>query len=302
MYIVAEYLFIENLVINYIILNGTKALTRTKASNKRIFFISIVLALYPFVIFFPPLQFLLKMHMKIIISILTIKLVFNSKSNLLFLKQISAFYILSFVFAGASIGLYYFNNNYLNNIDIFNKIFPVKYLILGVLLGIVMIKNLLNYYYEKTSIEDNLLSISVVLDKKKANITTLLDTGNALVEPLTNFPVFVVEYKSIKHLIPKDLAEIYEKNMDKNFTEIENAIQKIGENINIRLIPFKSIGSSSDILIGFKPDYIIIHENEKSLIYKELVIGIYNGELAVDHQYNGLLNQEIINRGNLGAC
>ncbi len=300
LYIVAEYLFLENLIINYIILQGTKDITRTKVSNKKIILVSITLALYPFAMFFPSLNFLLKTHIKIIVSFLAVKCAFNSKSNAIYIKQVSAFYVLSFIFAGASIGFYYFDNSFSNSFNFFNNGFSIKYLVLGVAFGAVVIKNLLNYYYEKTEIDKNILNISVILKGREARIYTLLDTGNSLVEPMTKCPVFVVEYRFIKELIPDLFKNIYETNRDNDFIEIEKMMENLKEDISIRLIPFKSISSSSNILIGFKPNYIIVHGQE-DIFYEDLIIGIYNGELTTDNQYNGLLNQEIINRGSVNV-
>lgn len=300
MYIIGEYLFLENLIINYIMLQGTKDITHTKASNKRIILVSIVLAIYPFAIFYPPLHFLFKTYIKIFISLLAIKCVFNSRSYNQFFKQVLAFYTLSFVFAGASIGFYYLCGKFPTSFDLLNDIFPVKYLILGVAFGIVVVKNLISYYREKTAIDKNILNISVKLKNNEVYIEALIDTGNSLVEPMTKCPVFVVEYRFIKELIPDELKKIYEDKKDSDLIEIENVMEKTKDQIKLKLIPFKSIGTNSNILIGFKPDYIIVH-GEKDILYEDLIVGIYNGELTHDNQYNGLLNQEIINRGSLSV-
>lgn len=299
MYIVAEYLFIENFIINYLILYGTKSITKTRVKNKRIILTSIILAFYPFVIFFPELYFLTNFYTKVLISIVAVKCVFKEKSNALFLKQLSAFYIFSFVFAGASLGLYFLNSNYLYDLELFNKNFPVKYLILGVMLGGIMIKSILSYYNEKIMIEESLLDILISFNQKTIKIKALIDTGNGLVEPFTNCPVLVVEYKYIRELIPEVFRRIYENKLDNDMDEIQKALTSTDEVFNIRLIPFKSIGADSGMLIGFKPDYISILDDKYRGVYDELIIAIYNDILATDHQYGGLLNQEIMNRGNL---
>ena len=43
--------------------------------------------------------------------------------------------------------------------------------------------------------------------------------------------------------------------------------------IGMILIPYKSIGTKSDFLLGFKPDYVVLKENTEEAI-KNVVIGV----------------------------
>ena len=304
MYVVAEYLFIENFLINYAILQSTKIITRTKTKKSRIFITSTIAALYPFVLFFPILSFLTNFFMKIIISILIVKLAYNSKSLSLYLKQLSAFYVVSFVFAGASIGTYYFTNSYeeiLFNHTGINHSIPMKYIFLGVVLGGIMITGIVQYYQEKVSKEKELLDVTIYLNNQKVCFTALTDTGNSLIDPISKSPVFVVEYRVIKDLLPERLKNIYDNNREDDFAALQGVLGDIGDEIKLRLIPFKAVGAKNGILLGFKPDYITILEDESEKIYGDLLIGIFNDRLSHDDQYNGLLNISILNGGDLSV-
>ena len=301
MYIVAEYLFLENFMINYLILYITKTITRTKVKKKRVFLTGILAALYSFVFFFDSTIILTSFYMKIVISLIIVKLAYNSKNLSLYLKQLGSFYLISFVFGWATLGFYYFTNNYMdiifNNSD--QKAFPAKYLILGISFGAVLIMNLLEYYYEKTSREEYILDISVSLNQKTIKLKGLIDTGNSLVDPLTKLPVFIAEHDEIKNLLPEDINNMFKENREEDFILLEKMIRKFDDEITIRIIPFKSVGKSNGILIGFMPDFITISGEDGEKLYDELVIGIFNGKLSADGQYNGLVNGEILNRGSL---
>lgn len=303
MYIIAEYLFIENFIINYLILEITKIITRTKVKRSRIIITAMIGAFYPFIMFFPSIIFLTNFYMKIIISIIIVKLAYNSKSLSLYSKQLSAFYIISFVFAGASVGSYYFIHSY-NNIlfkSNFKGGFSIKYLLLGVLLGGIMIKSVLSYYREKITREQELLEVNVHLNNNKACLISLIDTGNLLIEPLSKNPVIVVEYKIIKGLLPLQLTEVFENHQENDFIILGKIIENLKDEMKIRLIPFKSIGSKEKLLIGFKPDYIKVFDVSTGTIYYDVIVGIFNDKLCSDEQYNGLLNLEILNRGSLSV-
>ena len=301
MYIIGEYLFVENFIINYLILEITKIITRTKIKRSRIIITALIGAFYPFVMFFPSIMFLTNFYIKIIISLIIVKLAYNSKSLSLYLKQLSAFYIISFVFAGASIGSYYFIHSY-NNILFKSNLkggFSIKHLLFGVLLGGVMIKSILSYYGEKIIREQELLNISIHLNNNKAFIISLIDTGNLLIEPLSKNPVIVVEYKVIKDLLPLELIKFYEDQKENDFIILGRIIESLKDKMKIRIIPFKSIGSKEKFLIGFKPDYIKVYDTDRETTYHDVIVGIFNDKLSSDEQYNGLLNLEILNRGNL---
>lgn len=300
MYVVAEYLFIENFLINFAILHITRMITRTKPNNKRILMASFLAALYPFVLFLPSIKFLTNFFMKVIISVIIVKIAFNSKSIEQYLKQIFGFFLVSFIFAGASIGTYYFLQNY-SNFSIKINDFSVRYLILGIALGGVLIKNVFDYYYEKATRERELYEVTLYFNNKSISLTALLDTGNSLIEPLNKKPVFVVEYEIIRDLIPHELQKVFDNNEEENLFQIQNVLENYkGENI-IRIIPFRSIGSKMGILLGFKPDYIEIIKNSTNIICDDLIVGIFNGKLSTDEQYKGLLSLEILNRGNVNV-
>lgn len=304
MYVVAEYLFLENFLINFAILNITKIITRTKASRKRILIASFVAALYPFVLFIPSFLFLTNFFMKILISIIIVKLAFDSKSIELYIKQLFGFYIVSFMFAGASIGTYYFVQNYSNfslNENVFTKDFPIRYLILGVALGGILIKNIFDYYQEKTTREKELFEVTIYYGNKNTSLIALMDTGNSLLEPLTRLPVFIVEYEIIKEIIPERLRQVFENKQEDDLLQIQNIMEELKEKNFIRLIPFKTIGSKKGMLLGFKPDYIEIKKNSRVIRCDNLIIGIFNGKLSTDEQYKGLLSLEILDRGNINV-
>lgn len=304
MYIVAEYLFLENFIINYIILESTRIITSTKVKKTRIVITSALSALYPFALFFDATIFLTNFYMKILLSILIIKLAYNSKNLYLFIKQLSTFYLMSIIFGGATLGLYYFINNSLDTIfkeNHYNMGFPIRYLILGVVFGVIIIINILNYYNEKNIKEDFILDTSIHLKDKSVHLKALIDTGNSLKEPLSKLPVFIVEYNEIKDLLPEEVNNIFKGGREGDFILLEEIITKFNNDIKFRLIPFKSVGNTNGILIGFLPDYIIISGKDGEKRYDDLIIGIFNDKLSKDGQYNGLLNGEILSRGNLSV-
>ena len=62
------------------------------------------------------------------------------------------------------------------------------------------------------------------------------------------------------------------------------------------LIPYKSIGNENGILLGFKPDYVVMKNDEK--IYVEnSVIGICDESLSNNKIYSGIVGLALLQGG-----
>lgn len=128
--------------------------------------------------------------------------------------------------------------------------------------------------------------INIKWCNKIININALVDTGNSLVEPLSNKPVIIAEYSALRDVLPKGLVEIYEKKKESNLMEIISAISEDNFRNNMRIIPFKSIGKEKGMMIGFVADSVKIRDN---VIYKP-IIGICRFNLSRNGLYSALIS------------
>ena len=292
-----EYLLIENIVINYIILYVTKKITRTETKKLSLLLSALLGSIYTLIVFFPSLEFMGKFLIKFLISILMIIVAFNPESLQQFIKQISTFYMVSFLFAGATIGIFYIinNNSYSTRFSFGNFNELLSFSIIGIGIAIILIIYILKFYQKKINKENYLTSIAIGLKDKEVNLVALIDTGNSLKEPISQKPVIIVEYSALETILPQSIRNMYINNEELDLSTIGKIMEEIGDDMRLRLIPFKSIGNDSGILIGFKPDTIKIYlENEVKKIANETIVAIYNDKLAVDEGYSGLLHPEIL--------
>jgi len=293
----AEYLLIENIIINCIILYATSKITRTKTSKMRLFVASLIGSIYTLVVFFPSLQFMGKVTIKLSISILMIIISFNPEKLNQFLKQISAFYMVSFAFAGAIIGIFYILNNSFKFKGISFKDFDelIKFLVIGILIALILIRYILKFYQGKINKENFITNIIIGLNNKEVELTALIDTGNSLKEPISKKPVIIAEYKALENILPNSIRDMYKTNKELDLIQIGKIMEEVSDDIKLRLIPFKSLGNDNGILIGFKPDKIKIYlESETKNLTDDIIVAIYNDKLATDEVYNGLLHPELL--------
>ena len=63
------------------------------------------------------------------------------------------------------------------------------------------------------------------------------------------------------------------------------------------LIPYKSIGNENGILLGFKPDYVVIDPSDEKIYVENSVIGICDESLSNNKIYSGIFGLEILKEG-----
>ena len=297
MYVYAEYLLLENMIINFIILYVTKRITRTKTTKLRLFIAASIGSIYTLVAFFPSLQFMVKFSIKISISVLMIILAFNPERLNLFFKQISTFYMISFAFAGAIIGIFYILNN---NLDLTKFSFRnpnelIRFLTMGILISIFLIQYVLKFYQSRMKRENHIAYVTICLNNKEVELATLIDTGNSLREPISQMPVIIAEYGALESILPQLIKEMYLNKRDLDLEFMIEIMEEIGDDIRLRLIPFKSLGNENGMLVGFKPDRIKVYlDKEIKNLTDDIIVAIYNDKLVTDEQYNGLLHPEIL--------
>ncbi|AFS78319.1 sporulation sigma-E factor-processing peptidase SpoIIGA [Gottschalkia acidurici 9a] len=295
MYVYAEYLLLENLIINYIILYSTKIFTKTCTSRRRIFLASLIGSVYTLVVFFPSVRLMAKITTKVIVAVIIIKVAFKPKNLRNFIKLIATFHLVAFTFAGACLALFYMMdvNTYIDGGIFYISNFKIKTLILGILFGWILFQLVLEYLQSRSIKSKSFIPIIVNFKDKEVNIRGLLDTGNSLKEPMTKTPVIVVQFSAIKEILPEYVQNIFCKYSENDLDLITNVLYNASNKIKFRLIPYKSLGKEDGMLLGFKPDKVILDDKEDRQI-KDVVIGIYNGRLSNDNEYKALIHPDIL--------
>ena len=120
MTIYLDVVFLENLIINYIILYSTGIVSKVKIKHLRLIIASVIGAIYSVTYYLLNLKIYSTVVLKIILSIVIIYVAFNSKNLKILAKQILLFYLVSFVFGGAAIAIIYMVNS--QNITIHNGV------------------------------------------------------------------------------------------------------------------------------------------------------------------------------------
>lgn len=296
MTVYVDVIFLENIIINYIILYVTGIISKTNIKQLKILLGSIIGATYAIIYYILNLKIYSSFIIKIVLSIIIIYVSFNPKKFKILFKQVILFYLISFVFAGATIGIIYMVN--FQNITIQNGVLVGNYTIRTILIGIIIAYFLVmigeKIIKTKFSKKDMICDIEVSFENKKIKTKALIDTGNMLKEPITNTSVIVLEYTLLYDIIPKPILDNLENILGGDLSKIPKDLQT--EYISkFRVIPFSSLGKQNGILLGVKGENLIVNINEEIKKIDKVIIGIYNKPLTKNDEYKGLLGLEILN-------
>ena len=255
MTIYIDVIILENLIMNYIILYATGIIVKAKINYIRIFFASLIGAIYAATEYCSNITIYSNVILKLILSIIIIYIAFYPQNIKKMCKQLLIFYVTTFTFGGVATYLIYILKP--QNIIIKNGIYVGNYI---------------------------LKVIEIVLN-------TMVDTGNMLKEPISGLPVIVVEHTKLYNVIPKEILNNIEAILGGDFNKIPENIKKEYMS-KLKLIPFASLGKQNGMLLGIKAEKIEILE-EPTNQKKEAIVGIYNKSLTKRGEYDALMGIEL---------
>lgn len=296
MTIYVDVIFLENLIINYIILYTTAIIAKIKLKYLKILFGSLIGAIYSIIYYILNITIYSNFVVKIVLSVIIIYISFTPKDIKNLFKQVLYFYLVSFVFAGAALGIIYMVNS--QNINIQNGVLIGDYTIITILIGIIIAYIITVFTFKliksKISKKDLVCAISIKIKGEKVETKAMVDTGNLLREPITGTAVVVMEHTLFYNVIPKEILNNIENILGGDLSQIPENIRN--EYISkLKVIPFSSLGKQNGMLLGIKADCIEINYKDEIIKKDNIIIGIYNKSLTKRGEYRSLIGIDFLN-------
>ena len=213
---------------------------------------------------------------------------FKPKTYKEMVKMIIFFYLTSFVFGGAALGVIYMVNS--GKISIQNGVilgnYTLKTIFIGIIIAFFVVLAAFKLVKAKISKSDLFCNIEI---KTRA----MIDTGNLLKEPITNIPVVIVEDELLNDVIPKEILENIENILGGDLEKIPKNIKE--EYISkLKVIPFSSLGKQNGMLLGVKANKIKVERENDVKNVDKIIIGIYTKKLSKKNEYKALLGIDVI--------
>ena len=286
-----DVIFIENLIINYIMILSVAIILKKEKKHIRFILGSIIGSIYTVITYVTGVAIYTNFIFKFILSIVIVYISFYPQTIKKMWKDLLYFYLVTFVFGGVAFAVIYI----VKPQDIFMKSqIELETIIIGSIIAFILI--FLSFKIIRGKLKkDNMYSkIEIILDNFKIKTMAMIDTGNFLKEPITGKPVIVIEHTLLYEIIPKQILNNLENIIGGDFNNVPEDI-RLKYITRLKMIPFSSLGKQNGMLVGIKADKVKIFENEsENIIEKEdIILGIYNKSLTKMGEYRALLGIEM---------
>lgn len=294
MTIYIDIVLLENLVMNYIILLATGIILKIKIKHLRLIIASLIGAIYSIFGYISNIKIYSNMILKVILSVIIIYVAYNPQNVKKMWKQLLVFYLTSFAFGGASFALIYIikPQDILMKNGLFLGTYPLKTVILAAIIAFILIIGVFKIVKTKISRKDIFKNVKIDIEGKEIIVKTMVDTGNMLKEPISGKPVIVVEHTLLYDILPKEILNNLEKILGGDFENLSDEVKNKYIS-KLKFIPFSSLGKQNGMLVGIKPTYIEVMQ-EENLKKEDVIIGIYNKSFTKNGEYRALMGIDLI--------
>ena len=295
-----DIIFLENVLMNYIILFASGVLVKAKLRKIRLLLSSGMGAAYTIIMYLDVIPIYSNFIMKSILSVGMVYVAFKPINIKQMFKQLLIFYLTSFVFGGCVFGLMYFIKPQLVQMKngVFVGTYPIKIAIIGGGISFVIIQVAFKLVKNKISKKDMIYKIEITIFANKVKLNALLDTGNLLKEPITGIPVIIVEKNCLKPILPSEIINNLNKIIGGDTDEIASNEYSMKFISRFRIIPFSSVGKQNGVLLGIRSDNVNIIKDEEIETVQNVIIGIYDKSFTKNESYSAIFGLDMLEEAN----
>lgn len=302
MTIYLDIIFIENVLMNYIILFGTGFVQKLKMKSYKLILASTIGSIYAIIIYLNIIPIYSNIITKILLSIVMIYISFYPQNVKKLCKSLFLFYLVSFATGGCALALIYLikPKQVIYKDGSLIGTYPMKVTVIAGVIGFLLIQYSFKNNKKLLHSKELICKLEIKMCKKIITTKAFVDSGNTLKDPIFNEHVIIIEKDIIKNEIRTQYGNIFDYDFRKNGSKYINNTNYLfegGDNkMNIRIIPFKSIGKENGILLGIKPEYVKITtiDGEEKII-NNVILGLYHKKIG--KKYSALIGMELLERG-----
>jgi len=295
--IYADIIFLINFFVNGAILYIAGVLCRKNVRLWRIVVGAAATALLYTMLVFTPLAAYLNIFTSFLILAPGILILQKPAGIKDFAITLLAAYVTAFAMGGlAMVGMHVFDGGrHIWSTYAFGstRSFTPQNLIVAVVSSFIVLKFAQKHIFKKHLTKQAFCRFKIHLLDKVAELNALVDTGNSLIDPISQNPVIIAEFDKIKHLLPAPVAELFHTQNQDNLAAIAASFAEGGFSNRIRMIPYSGIGKSG-VIVGFRPDKVELIEPRRGGTLppatQDVIIGICDFTLSNDGEYHALIN------------
>lgn len=298
MVIYADLVFLLNGLIDFLLLWLTSGIRKQKVALWRLFVASGIGGLYSMLYLWPQWSWAYVFPMKIVISLLMVRIAFGRQQLLQFLRNLVVFYLICFLAGGTMIALHY---GFSKDTQVAGGIFfsdakgwgsPISwgFIVVGFPIVWLYTRFSLRSIEEHQKYEKYMTNIRIRFGERSKEVVGLIDTGNRLRDPVTRSPVILVEWSTICSLVPEEILDLVEdREWNEKLSHLPMEWMK-----RVRIIPYRAAGVDGELMLAIKPDEVQIIEGKHCHKVDKVLIGIDVGQLSADGTYQAIIHPSCV--------
>ncbi|MGI6627292.1 MAG: sigma-E processing peptidase SpoIIGA [Bacillota bacterium] len=287
-----DVLFAVNLVVNYVMLLAAGKMMGLVAHTRRIASASCLGGLYSVLALVLPFQSFFSLPARVLFGLLMVALSYPKARDWSFVGLAGSFYLCAALVAGTSMGLHAWGG--LNSLrsSLSWPVYPgAHWWTLALSLSIVCFSGFLWRVFGLRTVRPlPLMQAELTVDGHCIMLTCLVDTGNDLRDPVSGLPVIVVDWDSLRSIMPEEVSSFFLSTWDSVSARLTET--NIGK--RLRLIPYANVCGRRGVLPGFKPDGLVLVEKNGNKVRKDAVVGVSENRLSPQGLYQALLHPELV--------
>ena len=283
MEIVVEYVLIDNLVINFLILNLSAKLLKVRENFLSLRLLSSA-ALGAVCSLISPLLNLpsyLQIVFKLVLGLLMVRIGLNPTGFKKNMVSYFVFLLLTAAMGGVCFGIVFLLSGEIESgfVLIYNMEIPVGAIILVVWLVYLGIAKLFCAYEKRKLFGTFVFKAEIKNNGKTIEFDVFLDSGNTLTDPISLKPVMIVDYSLFRKIFDLPLEKILMKKIGKE--DISGS----------HYIDFGTVGNGGKMLV-FEVESVVLRAGEKETEIKSPAVGLTFSKLQKSFNCEGLIGVE----------
>jgi stage II sporulation protein GA (sporulation sigma-E factor processing peptidase) len=295
----ADIVWLLNICIDFILLSLTTLLLKKKCKWYRVLLGAFIGSWIVIFLFTPYAAVISHPISKVIFSFAMVLASFGFGTIRTFIQATLMFYFVTFMVGGGLIGLHYFLRNDTAILDgVITTVSPgigdpISWLFVLVAFPLII-------YFSRKRVEhleitkihfQQIVTVELTMNEKKWQMKGLIDSGNALCDPLTQTPVMIIDLSKIHDFIPTWLHE-KSKHIDAlDLTEINEEEDLLSR---IRIIPYRGVGQHRNFMLAIRPDEVVITTNTDRIVVKKVLVGLNHTTLSANDEYECILHPKMM--------
>lgn len=141
------------------------------------------------------------------------------------------------------------------------------------------------------------VELQVAWRGREKTVPAYLDTGNRLRDPFSSLPVIVIDYRCLEEMLPPPLYRALADEKEQSWSALERLPDPAMAR-SFTLIPCYGVGRGERILLGLRPDDVVLHEGGRSRSLGSAVyLGLTRRGFGPAANYRALLPPDLLRAG-----